>query len=146
MVEPCASAGGGGGGSKSATTDTLKHWPDKPIVKLSDLPTGGRTLDDILQIPKGKLTDLTLRDTYKVFDFAHQNSPWYKDYHTYGYIALALAGTLCLTGVGMFVYGFISETGYFLPTNVPRPDANANPDGVSIFHLVKSVVRMFPNT
>ncbi len=48
----------------------------------------------------------------------------------------------------MFLYAVISERGFFLPTNVPRPDADANPqpDGSGVLYLIKSVVRAFPNT
>ena len=89
-----------------------------------------------------------MRDSYKLIDELHKSSPWYKDWHTYVYIAFGLAGTLCLAGTGMFLYAVISERGFFLPTNVPRPDADANPqpDGNGVLHLIKSVVRAFPNT
>ena len=48
----------------------------------------------------------SLREAYRTAQIIHEASPWYKDWHTYAYIAFGLAGSVAVIGLGMLIYSY----------------------------------------
>ena len=133
---------GGNGGVKSVTAQSTLHWPDKPIVKLSDLPTGGRGLDDIIGSSKGTWSDISLRDTYTLGKLSGslQNIPWYADWHTYLYLGAALM----IGGVGLLGYNHYQLYGLYIPLVNNVPVANPNAQIIDLHGYWDSLVNLIP--
>ena len=126
---------GGGGGSGETVKDAVQSSSHskgrEALIPLKEILTNR-------PIPEGNISDVSLRKLYLLGKDVGslQSVPWYTDYHTYLWLGgILLAGSLSL-------YGY----SYFNPAAGGGPDANPLPDGSSILHLVKSVVRAFPNT
>ena len=127
----------GGGGSPESP---IQNTPPKQSSE--NFPTV-RSLDEVLGKDPKKYS---LREAYRTAQIIHEASPWYKDWHTYAYIAFGLAGSVAVIGLGMLIYSYTPWG--IADVKGKAPEASGSnvklPDSFNPFSIIPFFAKYFP--